>query len=359
MPGIASFAFVPHFVVLVLLGTLRIGEALVPGPWAIGCLNPNSLLGKADQITCLPDGIYAVSESSLTAPGVERFRRELKSKDSEYRFCSGHPAPHRSNHSIGGKPVGSGFISRCPSRSIDSGWSELYKSSRLCAAKFFQDQCWITGGTAYGYASGAITSAVCEATDRLLQELTQQIVFNSRGPRFIAGDWNQELEKLQEPRIWERHGFVEIQDFALLKFGIQPAVTCKGSTRKDFVYLSPELLERVIAVKLDATLFSDHSVLFAVLKDTGVPERSLTWRIPRPFQWTPQLIEAVQTSDTSFSVADKHPTIAYRMICQKFEADVQAQMQSFANWRGSTSSAWARPDAPSHLSSQRACTGQT
>ena len=362
MPGIAKFAFVPHFVVLMILGTLRIGEATVPGPWALGCLNPNSLLGKADQIACLPDGVYAISESSLTSHGVERFRKELKSRDNTFRFCAGHPAPHRSVNSIGGKPVGTGFISKCPSRVVDPGWTSLHESSRLCAARFFVDQDWVLGGTAYGYAQAAITKAVCEATDRLLHELTNLIVINNSGPRFIAGDWNQELHRLQEPRIWEQHGFVEIQNLAQAKFGILPSVTCKGCTRKDFVYVSRELAERIQSVHIDATLFPDHSVLYAILRDTGTPERTCIWRIPQPLPWTPELVESVRNSESQVNVEDQHPTQAYRTLCQVFEKDVQVMSKKLNVpelhvshfGRGQTLHRTFKPQKPSPVKPSRA-----
>ena len=55
----------------------------------------------------------------------------------------------------------------------------------------------------YGFAFRADLAETRIATEELLQQLTQQIAICSAGPRFIAGDWNQELNKLQETKVWE------------------------------------------------------------------------------------------------------------------------------------------------------------
>ena len=98
-----SSAFVSKFVILwmVLCAIFRVGEALVPGPsWGLGTINPNSLLGKAHQMNSLPKGVYAISESSLTSPGVWRSRQELQQVDNQSRLLAGHPAPARSRNSM-------------------------------------------------------------------------------------------------------------------------------------------------------------------------------------------------------------------------------------------------------------------
>ena len=128
------------------------------------------------------------------------------------------------------------------------------------------------------------------------------------------------------------------------------------------MYLSPELLEKVVSVHVDATLFSDHSVLYAVLKDSGVPERLPTWRIPKPLPWTPQLVEAVKSCDTPVEVNGLHPTHAYRELCQTFEADFREQCKtcqtsevSQANFgRGQTLHRTFKPREPAPVKPSRA-----
>ena len=306
----------------------RIGEAKVPGPsssWALGCLNPNSLLGKAHQVAALPMGIFAVSESSLTAPGVARCQQELKRVNPEFRYLAGSPAPPRSekSHAIGGKPVGVGFVSSFPCRSMSSGWSDLYSSSRLAAGHFFVGGHWVTGGVAYGYASNAIVQEVCDATDDLLAELTDKIVIQSTGPRFLAGDWNQEPGRLTEPKRWEQMGFIEIQDWAFQFLGLEPSVTCKGKTRKDYLYLSPELQSCLQSVHLNDELFSDHSVLFGSFASDDLGQIKNIWRMPEELPWDAQLLQATQQSSLQSLGPITDPTAGFRAACQNLEAAVE------------------------------------
>ena len=275
-----------------LITMIRVGEATNPGPFAVGCLNPNSLLGKSHMLGTLPTGIYAVSESSLTSSGVARCKLELKYCDQKFQLLSGCPAPSRTNeHALGGRHVGVAFLSNFPCRSITDGWSELFESSRLAAAKFFVANTWITGGVAYGYAHQAEKAEVCAATNELLQELTRQVVDGASGPRFVAGDWNQEPHKLLEPTKWEAKGFMDLQTWAHKEFGLVPAPTCKGSTRKDFCYICPAMQALLKSVHVDSTLFSDHAVLYGIFDLPGPCEALQIWRQPRRIPWTKALID--------------------------------------------------------------------
>ena len=200
----------------------------------------------------------------------------------------------------------------------------MYKSSRLAAGRFYVDDTWITGGVAYGYAERAQTVAVREASEQLLQELTVQIIVKARGPRFIAGDFNQEQHVLREPRLWERHGFVELQDLFMARSGIKPSVTCKGTTRKDFMFVSSELATLLMSVHLDDTLFTDLSALYALIRHAKLQVPKQVWRIPHAIDWQPKLQTKVCESNSLYATGQSHnPTRTYQQLCQTFEQDVQ------------------------------------
>ena len=76
----------------------RIGEADKPGPqssqaWAIAAINPTGLAGKAQQFKDLPPGIFAISESHLSARGQVRFREELFHSKTGLKLYPGGTCP--------------------------------------------------------------------------------------------------------------------------------------------------------------------------------------------------------------------------------------------------------------------------
>ena len=154
-------------------------------------------------------------------------------------------------------------------------------TSRVAAAKFCVDGQWITGGVAYGEACLANTLPVRQRTGSLLQELTRQVALLS-GPRFIAGDFNQELHAMHEPQVWISMGFQ-------VRWNAQPSMTCKQKTRKDFLLISPELRSLFESIHVDANIFPDHAALWCGLSRLGKPKPVLKWPKPIPFSVAPKV----------------------------------------------------------------------
>ena len=304
----------------------RIGEAANPGPWSLSAINPTGLAGKASVFDDLATGVHAISETHLTAQGTTRFRQELRGNKSRYQLIAGHPAPYRSANlrSCGGKHTGVGFLSPFPCRQIAHGWQQrLYSTSRLVAAAFWIGSSWIFGGVAYGFAHDAHTREVQQNTDELLQELTTQVVHCGHPLAFVAGDWNQEHGVLLEPLKWEQRGWKDIQTLAAQRWGIQETVTCKQTTRKDFLYLSPGLQDLLISVTNTWDFFADHSCLQAVLHDPSAPPLEARWFRPRiiPYDDATFVAHLANTKVTSPSLPEPM-TDRYQAICQQLEAHV-------------------------------------
>ena len=115
-----------------------------------------------------------------------------------------------------------------------------------------------------------------------MDHLSERIVDGSVGPRVIAGDFNL-LEEANPFRAhWESAGFVEIQQLWARRFGVPVQPTCKHRTRKDFVYVSPELLPWVTQVSVQDDWFADHALLQATLQLPGAAPARPFWRMPRP-----------------------------------------------------------------------------
>lgn len=74
--------------------------------------------------------------------------------------------------------------------------------------------------------------------------------------RVIAGDWNLDRHNLPQADEWEAKGWVEAQQLACLRWNRPIQSTCKKTSVKDFLYLSPEMIPYVTDVELNWTYCS-------------------------------------------------------------------------------------------------------
>ena len=267
--------------------TFRLGEAATPGP-VLGNMNPTGLMGKASEIASLPAGVYAFQESHLTSAGIRKFKQELTWSKSGYHLCHGHPAPPKNDsvRTIGGKHTGTGILSQYPCRSLDHHWTEeQYKTGRCHAAATYIQGRWITIGTVYGYSERSHCLDVQQSTSLLLDGLTSRVVDGATGMRMVTGDWNQVRENLHQADYWEAKGWIEAQQFAQRRWSSPTIATCRRTTVKDYVFLSPEIQPYAYDIQLDWSVFSDHAVIQVHLADLGRPAPVPMWRKPAHIQW--------------------------------------------------------------------------
>ena len=288
----------------------RIGEATNPGPrdsdappdLSIGCLNPTGLLGKSHLIASLPKPgptIWAVSETHLTHPGMSKFRNELSFHKAGYHMHMGAQVPPRSQtiSTVGGKHRGVGFLSTVQGRAMTATWPQAaWDDSRFHLACFQVGQRWIQGGVVYGYAVQPHNQQTQQATDAICRHVTDRLLYNSTGLRFIAGDFNQEDMVLPQMQEWADAGWVNVQAWAAMHLGKAVQPTCKGKTTKDHIYVSPELAMYLKDVKVEDDWFPDHSTVAAIFKALDAPPKLPLWRKPKQLDWQ-------QTSNNKLSTA--------------------------------------------------------
>lgn len=275
---------------LIILSCVRVGEASNPGPstFVVGAINPTGLLGKVEHIAALPPGVYGVSETHLSSLGVSQFRRELQSHRVPAKFLSSQPAPliRSSMGVIGGKCTGVGFVSHHPGRNLPVNWPEsLHQEARTHVASFCINGVWIKMGVVYGYAHRPTNVATQTKTDQLLSLAVDRVVHECSGPRIIMGDWNQPAGVLSQEKVLLAKGFVEIQVLAEQLLHRKPSPTCKGSTIKDFMWISPELIPMLLDVNVDQFAFPDHAVLSASFRSFAEKQPIQTWPKPAPIPW--------------------------------------------------------------------------
>ena len=317
-----------------LVGFLfRIGEAKNPGPVAqgltIGCFNPTGIMHKAATLSSLPtqgNAIWGVCESHLSRQGIHKFRQELEFRKSRYRFLPGAPAPLRSQSatSLGGKQVGTGFLSDIPGRQLQPSWpKEAWDEARFNLHSFFVQGHWIHAACFYGYAYRAESTEVRQITDTLLSHITQRVVFALRGKRVIVGDFNQTDGSLTQTEIWRSLGWKEIQILDNQITGRPISKTCKNKTTKDFVWISPELQPFFKGVET-AEVYMDHTVLCAHFRPFGAPTKMPVWRKPSEIDWT-KINTPIPSYD--FTLEVENCDLHIQKISEEFEHRVDKVLQ--------------------------------
>lgn len=98
-------------------------------------------------------------------------------------------------------------------------------------------------------------------TDPGLSHVTNRINGCAKGPRFIGGDFNHFIDELSEVQALLKEGWEEAQHLAHRKFGQVVAPTIQQKHTKDLLFLSPDLLQRVIAVKVEDDWVANHSIV--------------------------------------------------------------------------------------------------
>ena len=314
------------------MGTFRVGEAANPGPgstFTVGVINPTGLLNKVPQLNLLPSrSIWGVSETHLTTQGLHHFRRELALHRSPLKCFASHPAPplSRAVGSIGGKAAGVSFLSSFPGHNMHHNWPHnLHSTARTHVGAFNVDGQWIRVGVCYGYAKWANNHETRDHTDELLSLITERIVFQSHGPRVILGDFNQLAGVLPQETIWAQHGFVEVQQYARAAWNRPIQHTCKGSTTKDFMWVSRELLPYLQDLTMDHHMFADHSILMATFARMSIPKPVNIWKRPVPLPWSD--ITVPLPNDTSLDHSSSTTQLALSVACQ-MEDQVDAALKA-------------------------------
>ena len=273
---------------ILLLLSVRVGEASHPGPpWSFGVANLNGLNSKAFGFTDSQVDTWLLSETHLTAAGEKVFRANLREAQAPYTaFVGGSPVPPRSLVSDIGKFSGVGVLSKFPVRRLPNAWPEIaFRSGRLVCVSVCCQGLWVSGVVIYGTPTGGTHTQGKEVTNQLL-ELALERVNQLPGPRFLAGDWNHDLCSLPVVAAMHRLGFQDCQDIRANLTGVLPQATCRGKTRRDFMFLSRELISLFNRCEVDHDTVSDHSSLVCHF-DGGLEPLRFAWPIPDPMAWEP------------------------------------------------------------------------
>ena len=307
-----------------LLCCCRIGEAAVPGPqnsFAIGVCNPSGLSSKAYIFDSYHADLWLVTETHLTRPGLRTFRNALSSFQSPYRWIvHGTEVLPRSQVSDVGKWTGVAAISKWPTRRLTHDWaSSLHSTGRLVASTSFINELWVSGITVYGTPVGPTHPGARETTEALLRAAIKRVI-QAVGCRFIAGDFNCDHDSSPAIAQLRALGFQDVQDLQFKTNGLLPQATCRGRTRRDFLFVSPELAVRFIQSRVDDTLWPDHAAVFGEFSAQHGCNIRYTWPIPQPLDWN--LLPSSHTGKVVSFAGCEDCTTTYSSLWNQKEQDV-------------------------------------
>ena len=249
-----------------------------------------------------------MAETHLAAPGVSAscgtFRRLAKEDHRYLRLRPGASVPLRARSTTTGVWSGVLQFSDLPCHRLQLHWpNNEYGLGRVQTASFRMGDLLIQGTVLYGWSPGPTWPQAHRATRDLLQHLTQEIIHGSSGFRFVCGDFNGDEKKLPELNDWIRAGWQEVQDLHYSSTGEGPFPTCKGSTRPDRLFVSPELATYFVKCEV-ADLFSDHSVVTGHFDIPGSASSYSWWPMPAKMPWSSVDFDAWKNSQTTFPQFD-------------------------------------------------------
>ena len=171
-------------------------------------------------------------------------------------------------------------------RALCACWPpDLFETGRVQITGTFINQTWITGAVMYGYPQGKVHHNALARSSDMLEFLIGHMTQVAPGPRYLCGDLNHELEQLPVLQRLVQLGWREAQDLECLRTGSQPQPTCKECTRKDMLWISPELVPFFRCALVDHDRFADHSVLRAYFAQDGALSKRYLWPKPKPVPW--------------------------------------------------------------------------
>ena len=311
----------------VCTGSLRVGEASHPGLegadlFHIGTSNPSGLRSKEALAVELGPGIFHYSEtqlSEITAHSCTRVLQQLASRQNrDLRITVGAPVSLRPGSQWAGSWSGVLTTSDVPCRPLQLRWlHDCFHTGRIQASYHAVGNVPVLTANVYGFCNGFTHENPRQQTDLLLETLTKEIVLGRSGVRVISGDFSHSPDALEQVRIWRRNGWQCAQSLAFDRWGRVPLPTCKNSTMRDFIFLSPEAAALCQWVDTKE-VFAEHSTVIAGLALVGVDTIS-TWPQPAEIPWAQVDMQSWHDACVPAPASSTCPSTWFQQFSQHFE----------------------------------------
>eukprot|EP00438_Fugacium_kawagutii_P034754 Skav221193 [mRNA] locus=scaffold3557:101113:110462:+ [translate_table: standard] len=313
----------------------RVGEAKTPGPkkpvdWSIAVCNPSGVLGKTASLASLEVELLAISETHLTSTSKKMFQSSLQANSNHRFVATGHPMQARYVDQVAGQWSGVATTASVPCRPLCANWPpDLYETGRVLLTGAFVGDVWITGGLVYGYPQSKCHKNPLQRTSAMLSFLAEHLLTVATGPRYFCGDWNHDIDAFEVTELHTRCGWKEVQVLQHQLHGTPIQHTCKGKTRKDFLWLSQELQACFVSCEVLHEVFSDHSVLKTSFRMDTSHIRRFVWPTPQQVPWN---LVSKQPETTEFPPGTD-PTVQYQLLWERQETCAAAELG--VQWKSS------------------------
>ena len=318
----------------------RVGEANNPGPQhyvRLSTSNPGGCRGKEPLIASLGPGIHMMSETHISQPvaaTVSRQLRALASKEGrQIRTLYGCHSALRANSDWAGTWTGVATFSDFACKSVNLPWPpDMWEASRVQATAHQVGHHQIVMCNVYGYPRGPTWPKAASLTNQLLSPLTQHIVAGYGGLAAIGGDFNFNPDQLEEFDVWRSFGWAHAQQLAADKWNMPIQATCKGSTQRDHLWLSPALAALCREVHT-FDIFADHCTVAADFDITLAAKSHLAWPLPTKIPWEEIQIPQWHATSQPFQhfTPGMDPTEFYRQFSQNFEDSIGPHYNNGSN----------------------------
>lgn len=236
----------------------------------------------------LPHGWWHVAETQASKAqcALQGYLRSLSVRSGRnLRSSLGAPAAYRPGSDHAGTWTGVLSFGDCPLKQIPCVWpSGEYESGRVLVTAAQVHGLEIVSATVYLPPRGPTYPNATTLAESLLTPITEELVLGRAGCRAILGDMNCPSGSLQQMKIWQQCGWIELQDLMLQLHGVEKQHTCKHATAPDQIWLSPELASLVCNVSLWA-IFPDHQAVLAGIRLPQVRLSEFQWRLPGHVPW--------------------------------------------------------------------------
>eukprot|EP00438_Fugacium_kawagutii_P000488 Skav216948 [mRNA] locus=scaffold3396:197642:204095:+ [translate_table: standard] len=272
---------------------LRCGEAQNPGPSEenvvpFGFSNPGGIRNKEEVVLALGPGVWHFSETQLSVTTQRTFAARMKALAApmhrSLRLHLGAAVAPRPGSEWAGTWAGVCSVSDHPSQELQLPYGLERQSGRVLTTCHFVHNFAVTTATVYGYPPGPTWPEAKTLTSKLLEPLSVNLVMGGHGPRIIGGDFNVGDDDLPCFALWRSLGWRSAQALALEWWDQPKTPTCKHTTERDLVWLSPEA--QVLCRWVDvADLFADHAMVTVGLHIPSHNPRALHWPLPSKIPW--------------------------------------------------------------------------
>ena len=253
------------------------------------------------------------------APEIDGFAPTL---GNQPRFGHLHPGQAR------GLALQPAAVGDFPSRPVKLPWPpHTFDTGRVVVAQHHVGQMPLLTAAVYGVPRSQAHPQTLEDTERILEVLTKEVVMGRQGPRVIRADFNHPIHSSREIAVWQAQGWQEIQDLGQTRWSRGVEMTCKGASRHDYIWLSPEAVMLCCGAEVHHS-FVDHVVLEAKFRAPTTAGQVFTWPRPATIPWHEVALEQWHASAAPFVqiLEGQDPTAWFKAFSHCWEESVSAHV---------------------------------